>query len=159
MDWDSLREDLEKYGIRHSTLTAYMPVESSSVVSGSTSGLEPIRDYIVSKTSKAGKVTVIAPKLKQNMPYYTLAFDMGSNEGLIKVYAAINKWTCQSISANTYINVANFPHKQVPLSVIAKDTFDMFKYGCKTLYYNNSEDNAGGSYEEKESCSLGGCSL
>ena len=32
-DWDSLRDDIKKFGLRHSTLSAQMPSESSSVVS------------------------------------------------------------------------------------------------------------------------------
>ena len=32
-DWESLRQDVKKYGVRNSTLSAQMPSESSSVVS------------------------------------------------------------------------------------------------------------------------------
>lgn len=159
LDWESVRQDLKKYGIRHSTLTSYMPVESSSAISGSTSALEPIRDFIISKTSKAGKLIAVAPKLKENKYYYTLAFDMENNDSLGKVYAAVNKFTCMSLSANTYINVGHYENKQVPLSVIIRDTLNFFDWGGKTQYYNNTEDNSGGNYEEKETCSIGGCAL
>ena len=40
-DWETLREEIKKYGMRHSTLTACMPVESSSVIQSSTNGIEP----------------------------------------------------------------------------------------------------------------------
>jgi ribonucleoside-diphosphate reductase alpha chain len=136
-----------------------MPVESSAVVSGSTSGLEPIRDYIISKTSKAGKVIAVAPKLKENKDYYSLAFDLTSNDYLGKVYAAVNKFTCMSISANTYINVTHFENKQVPLSTIITDTFKVFEWGGKTQYYNNTEDGGGESAEEDNGCSSGACRL
>lgn len=159
LDWEALRKDLIKFGIRHSTLTAYMPVESSSVVSGSTSGVEPIRDYIISKTSKAGKVISVAPRLKKNKHFYSLAFDLTSNDYLGKVYAAINKFTCMSISANTYINVSHFENKQVPLSTIIKDTLNFFDWGGKTQYYNNTEDGSGESEMNESGCAGGACSL
>lgn len=159
LDWNSLRSDLSKYGIRNSTLTCYMPVESSAAISGSTSGLEPIRDFIISKTSKAGKLIAIAPKLKENKEFYTLAFNMKGNDSLLRIYAAINKFSCMSISANTYINVEDFENKQVPLSVIIKDALNFFDMGGKTLYYNYTEDGAGGENQEDEGCSSGACKL
>lgn len=159
-DWNLLKEELLKHGIRNSTLTCYMPVESSSVISGSTSGLEPIRDYIVSKESKAGKLVVVAPKIKENKSYYTLAFDLKSTDSLAKIYAAINKYTCMSISANTYLNVAHYENKEIPLSVILRDTLYFFDLGGKTQYYCNTEDGGGSdeNYSEND-CSSGACKL
>lgn len=160
LDWESLRSDLLKYGIRNSTLTAYMPVESSSVISGSTSGLEPIRDYIVSKTSKAGALISVAPKIKENKKFYTLAFDIKDTQILAKIYAAINKFTCMSISANTYLNVAHYENKEIPLSTIVLDTIRFFEMGGKTQYYCNTEDSAGSEDNYSDSgCSSGACTL
>ena len=161
LDWESLRQDLLKYGIRNSTLTAYMPVESSSVITGSTSGLEPIRDYIISKNSKAGGLTFVAPKLKENKDYYTLAFDLRDTYTLAKIYAGINKFTCMSISANTYLNVAHYDDKEIPLSTIILDTLNFFEMGGKTQYYCNTEDGAGSdeNYSEGSGCSSGACTL
>lgn len=158
LDWEILRTELKQHGIRNSTLTAYMPVESSSVVSGSTSGIEPIRDYMVSKLSRMGKTIVIAPDVKKYKDYYTLAFDMKNNDGLLKVYAAINKFTDMAISANTYVNVAHYENKQIPLSVIVQDICKAENWGLKSLYYNNCED---GSHtkEEESSCAGGACKL
>ncbi len=153
-DWEALRELLKQYGIRHSTLTAFMPVESTSAISSSTSALEPIRSYIVSKTSKAGKIVSIAPNLKRDKDSYSLAFDLPI-EAMQKVYAAVNKFTCMSISANSYVNVAHYENKQVPLSVVVRDTLNYFDLGGKTQYYFNTEDNSG----EESGCAGGACSL
>ena len=38
-DWESLRASISTYGLRHSTLSAQMPSESSSVVSNATNGI------------------------------------------------------------------------------------------------------------------------
>ena len=51
-DWESLRASILEHGLRHSTLSAQMPSESSSVVSNATNGIEPPRDYLSIKKSK-----------------------------------------------------------------------------------------------------------
>ena len=51
-DWESLRTSILEHGLRHSTLSAQMPSESSSVVSNATNGIEPPRDYLSIKKSK-----------------------------------------------------------------------------------------------------------
>lgn len=156
-DWEGLRGQLLEHGIRNSTLLAFMPVESSSVVSGSTAALEPIRDYIISKISRAGKEIVVAPDLETNKEYYTLAFDMKNNDALLKIYAGINKFTCMSISANTYTNVNHYDNRQIPLSVIVDTIVKASRWGLKTLYYNNTEDAASSTAEE--ACAGGSCAL
>lgn len=159
LDWELLRADLLKYGIRNSTLTAAMPVDSSSLISSSTSGLEPIRDYITSKESKAGKLIFIAPKIKENKEFYTLAFDLRSTDSLAKVYAAINKFCCMSISANTYLNINHYDNKEIPLSVIVRDTLFFFEIGGKTQYYCNTYDGGGSEENIQDDCSSGACKL
>ena len=60
-DWESLRASILEHGLRHSTLSAQMPSESSSVVSNATNGIEPPRDYLSIKKSKKGPLKQIVP--------------------------------------------------------------------------------------------------
>ena len=60
-DWKQLRKDIQEHGLRHSTLSAQMPSESSSVVSNATNGIEPPRDYLSVKKSKKGTLKQIVP--------------------------------------------------------------------------------------------------
>ena len=53
-DWESLRSSILEHGLRHSTLSAQMPSESSSVVSNATNGIEPPIDFLSVKKSKKG---------------------------------------------------------------------------------------------------------
>ena len=61
MAWETLRKDILKYGLRHSTLSAQMPSESSSVVSNETNGIEPPRALLSIKKSKKGPLKQIVP--------------------------------------------------------------------------------------------------
>ena len=73
MDWEKLRAEILTHGLRHSTLTAQMPSESSSVSSNATNGIEPPRDYLSVKKSKKGTLKQIVPQyshLKVHTPCY-----------------------------------------------------------------------------------------
>ena len=59
-DWDGLRASINEFGLRHSTLSAQMPSESSSVVSNATNGIEPPRDYLSIKKSKKGPLKPVS---------------------------------------------------------------------------------------------------
>ena len=52
MDWETLRQDIVKHGLRNSTLSALMPSETSSQISNATNGIEPPRGLISVKSSK-----------------------------------------------------------------------------------------------------------
>jgi len=139
-DWGSLREDIRTHGLRHSTLSAQMPSESSSVVSNATNGIEPPRDYLSIKKSKKGPLKQIVPGYPHLKNNYTLLWDMPSNDGYIKVTAVIQKFFDQAISGNWSYNPEKFPNNEVPVSVMATDLLNTYKYGWKTSYYQNTYD-------------------
>ena len=139
-DWGSLREDIRTHGLRHSTLSAQMPSESSSVVSNATNGIEPPRDYLSIKKSKKGPLKQIVPGYPHLKNNYTLLWDMPSNDGYIKVTAVIQKFFDQAISGNWSYNPENYPNNEVPVSVMATDLLNTYKYRWKTSYYQNTYD-------------------
>ena len=140
-DWDSLRDDIAEFGLRHSTLSAQMPSESSSVVSNATNGIEPPRDYLSIKKSKKGPLKQIVPQFTTHKNNYTLLWDMPSNEGYINVTSIMQKFFDQAISGNWSYNPENYPNNEVPVSVMANDLLTTYKYGWKTSYYQNTYDN------------------
>ena len=140
-DWDSLRDDIAEWGLRHSTLSAQMPSESSSVVSNATNGIEPPRDYLSVKKSKKGPLKQIVTQFTTYKNNYTLLWDMPSNEGYINVTAIMQKFFDQAISGNWSYNPENYPDNEVPVSVMANDLLTTYKYGWKTSYYQNTYDN------------------
>ena len=140
MAWESLRKDIAKYGLRHSTLSAQMPSESSSVVSNETNGIEPPRAMLQIKKSKKGPLKQIAPGFPKLKNDYTLLWDMPSNQGYINVVAMMQKYFDQAISGNWSYNPLQFENNEVPLSVMAQDMLTAYKYGWKTSYYQNTYD-------------------
>ena len=139
-DWESLRNDIKQYGLRHSTLSAQMPSESSSVVSNATNGIEPPRGYLSIKQSKKGPLRQIVPQYTTLKNFYTLLWDMPSNRGYINIVAMMQKFFDQAISANTSYNPENYPNNEIPTSVMISDLLTVYKYGGKTLYYHNTYD-------------------
>tara|TARA_B100001113_G_scaffold353739_1_gene359458 strand:+ start:4488 stop:6788 length:2301 start_codon:yes stop_codon:yes gene_type:complete len=139
-DWDSLRESIEEFGLRHSTLSAQMPSESSSVVSNATNGIEPPRDYLSIKKSKKGPLKQIVPQYTTLKNNYTLLWDMPSNKGYIEIVSVMQKFFDQGISGNWSYNPEKFDNNEVPVSVMAQDLLSTYKYGWKTSYYQNTYD-------------------
>ena len=139
-DWDTLRDSIKQYGLRHSTLSAQMPSESSSVVSNATNGIEPPRDFLSIKKSKKGPLKQIVPQYNSLRANYTLLWDMPSNEGYIKIVAVMQKFFDQGISGNWSYNPEQFPNNEIPVSVMANDLLSTYKYGWKTSYYQNTYD-------------------
>ena len=140
MKWDKLRKDIKEHGLRHSTLSAQMPSESSSVVSNATNGIEPPRDYLSIKKSKKGTLKQVVPQYATLKNNYTLLWDMPSNEGYINIVAVMQKYFDQAISGNWSYNPEHFEDNQVPISKMAEDLLSTYKYGWKTSYYQNTYD-------------------
>jgi ribonucleoside-diphosphate reductase alpha chain len=117
-----------------------MPSESSSVVSNATNGIEPPRGYLSVKKSKKGPLKQIVPQYQSLKQYYTLLWDMPSNEGYINVVAVMQKFFDQAISGNWSYNPTHFEGNEVPMSVMLRDLLTTYKMGWKTSYYQNTYD-------------------
>jgi len=147
-DWDGLRASINEFGLRHSTLSAQMPSESSSVVSNATNGIEPPRGYLSIKKSKKGPLKQIVPQYATLKNNYTLLWDMPDNTGYINTVAVMQKFFDQAISGNWSYNPENYPDNEVPVSVMANDFLTTYKYGWKTSYYQNTYDSKNDEVEE-----------
>ena len=139
-DWEYLRASILEHGLRHSTLSAQMPSESSSVVSNATNGIEPPRGYLSIKKSKKGPLKQIVPQYQTLKNNYTLLWNMPSNRGYINIVAVMQKFFDQAISGNWSYNPENYADNEVPVSVMAQDMLTCFKLGHKTAYYQNTYD-------------------
>jgi len=150
-DWEALRDEVKAHGLRHSTLSAQMPSESSSIVSNATNGIEPPRGFLSVKKSKKGPLKQIVPQYQSLQKYYTLLWDMPNNDGYINIVAVMQKFFDQAISGNWSYNPTHFDNNEVPMSVMLKDLLNTYKYGWKTSYYQNTYDyKSDGSVEEPQ---------
>ena len=139
-DWKTLRSDIALFGLRHSTLSAQMPSESSSVVGNATNGIEPPRGYLSVKKSKKGPLKQIVPQYTTLKNYYTLLWDMPDNQGYINIVAVMQKFFDQAISGNWSYNPTHYENNEVPMSIMLKDLLTTYKLGWKTSYYQNTYD-------------------
>lgn len=164
-DWEQLRKAIvANGGIRNSVCIAHMPAESSSIASETTNGLYPIRDFDLLKTNDTGVVSYVVPDATKLKNKYEIAWDVPT-EDLIKIYAIVQKWTDQAISADLYRKMQG--DEKVGTAEMLSTYLDLVRYGIKTRYYQNSltgknvkldetqvEEPMVDSGSECESCSL-----
>lgn len=136
LNWEALRVDLKKYGIRNATLMAVAPVESSSVVLNSTNGIEMPMELISVKESKAGSFVQVVPEYKRLKNRYQLMWDQKDCVGYLKTAAVLAAYIDQSLSTNTFYNPAHFEGGKVPGTLIAKNLMLAYRWGIKTIYYS-----------------------
>ncbi len=139
-DWEALRTDIKEHGLRHSTLSAQMPSESSSVVSNATNGIEAPRGFLSVKKSKKGPLKQIVPQYQTLKNHYSLLWEMPNNTGYINIVAVMQKFFDQAISGNWSYNPTHFENNEVPMSVMIGDLLNTYKLGWKTSYYQNTYD-------------------
>jgi ribonucleoside-diphosphate reductase alpha chain len=141
-DWESLRSAIvANGGIRNSVLNAEMPAESSSLGSGTTNGLYPIRELNIMKTTDSSVPNYwSAPEGSKLKHKYQSAWDISTSD-MIKVYAIIQKWTDQGISADLFVKILG--EQKITSSEMIKDYLDIVKYGLKSRYYINSKTSNG----------------
>ncbi len=163
LDWDSLREDLKKYGIRNATLSALMPAETSAKITNSTNGIEPIRNLVAMKGGKESLSANVAPEIRKLKNKYDLLWDLPSPKGYIRLCGVIQKFICQSISANTsynpYQEQYNATNNKVPVSLMLQHQLEATKYGIRTGYYNNTYDGNEDDEDQDNDCVDGGCKI
>jgi ribonucleoside-diphosphate reductase alpha chain len=161
LDWETLRKEIQKDGLRNSTLTALMPSETSSQIANATNGIEPPRGLVTVKQSKDGILRQVVPEIERLRDQYQLLWKMPNNEGYLKLVGIMQKFVDQSISANTNYDPTRFEGGRVPMKQLLKDLLQVYKLGIKTLYYHNTRDGAteGGTEAEDDGCASGACKI
>lgn len=161
LDWESLRKEIQKDGLRNSTLTALMPSETSSQIANATNGIEPPRGLVSVKQSKDGILRQVVPEIERLRDQYQLLWKIPSNDGYLKLVGIMQKFVDQSISANTNYDPTRFEGGRVPMKQLLKDLLQVYKLGIKTLYYHNTRDGAteGGTEAEDDGCASGACKI
>ena len=160
-DWEGLRADIVRYGLRNSTLTALMPSETSSQIANATNGIEPPRGLVTVKASKDGILKQVVPEFETLKDAYETLWQLPNMDGYLKLVGVMQKFVDQAISANTRYDPAAFPGGKVPMKVLFKDMLTAYKYGIKTLYYHNTRDGADDTQTDiqDDGCAGGACKI
>ncbi|GAK27653.1 MULTISPECIES: class 1a ribonucleoside-diphosphate reductase subunit alpha [Serratia] len=165
-DWETLRKEIKETGLRNSTLSALMPSETSSQISNATNGIEPPRGHISIKASKDGILRQVVPEYERLKNDYELLWEMPNNDGYLQLVGLMQKFIDQSISANTNYDPTRFPGGKVPMKQLLKDLLTTYKFGVKTLYYQNTRDGAEDVQEDllpakggDDDCESGACKI
>jgi ribonucleoside-diphosphate reductase alpha chain len=171
LDWEGLRANLKKYGIRNATLMAIAPVESSSVVLNSTNGINLVKQLIIIKGSKAGDFAQVVPEYKKLKQHYQLLWGQPDCLPYIKTVAVLQAHVDQGISSDTYYSPKFFPEGKIPVTLVAKNLMLAHRWGLKSHYYaltdkqalmdglsesadETTEENDGDTEEYCEACVL-----
>lgn len=145
-DWSQLKLDVMMYGIRNGWWGAIAPTGSTSLIAGSTAGIDPVFQKFFIEEKKNGFIPQTAPDLNgETMWYYKEAHNIDQTWS-IKAAGIRQRHIDQSQSFNIYLD---------PQVVTARDFLEMFilawEKGLKTIYYirNKSQE----SPEDCVSCS------
>jgi len=159
-DWEGLRKDIAKYGMRNMALSAIPPTASSSLVSNSTQGIDPIQSLTDTYESADFTVKSVVPDINKSS-YYMKSWEMPNNTNgdYLKLIAVLSKFIDQGISTNQWYNITSIPGKILDSNRVKKDIFIAWKYSLKSLYYIRSLDKENISGDIGGGCESGACSI
>ena len=66
-DWEGLKENIKKYGVRNSLLVAPMPTASTSQILGNNESFEPYTSNIYIRRVLSGEFVIINPHLVEDL--------------------------------------------------------------------------------------------
>ena len=159
-DWEELREQVKEFGMRNTALSAVPPTASSSLVSNSTQGIDPVQSLTDTYESAAYTVKSLVPDVDK-AKYYMKAWEMPSNTSAeyIKLMAVIQKFIDQGMSVNQWYDLTKIDGKILDSNRVKRDILTAYKYGLKSLYYIRSKDRENRSEEIVTGCESGACSI
>ena len=140
-DWEHLRKEIKKYGMRNTTLSAIPPTASSSLVSNSTQGIDPIQSVTDTFESAVYTVRSLVPDYDKES-YYMKAWEFPDNSSseYIKLMAILQKFIDQGMSVNQWYDLTKIEGKILDANRVKRDILTAYKYGLKSLYYIRSKD-------------------
>jgi ribonucleoside-diphosphate reductase alpha chain len=130
-EWQELAEKVHKYGLRNGYLMAIAPTASTSIIIGSTAGIDPIYNKFFMEQKKNGAVPTFAPDVESLWWFYQEAHNV-SQEWSIKANATRARHIDQSQSMNLYITSETKATDILKLYMLA------WKLGVRTIYYTRS---------------------
>lgn len=145
MEWQLLREDVVKYGMRNSNLMAIAPTATIANIVGTTECIQPINEIAIEKKNLSGTFLQINPLHKFGKPELVKTVWDISQIWLVRANNRRQKWVCQSQSLNLY---RKRDMKGRDLDALYTEAWEG---GSKTTYYlrNQGDKENGGKRIEQ----------
>lgn len=142
--WTELADRLKKVGLRNGYLLAVAPTSSTSIVAGTTAGVDPIMNRFFYDEKKHGLIPRVAPDLSPETYWYYKNAHLIDQTWSIRASGIRGRHIDQAQSMNLYIT-NDYSFRQIlNLYLLA------WEKGVKTIYYIRSKSL---EVEECESCS------
>lgn len=138
--WAQLSEDIQKYGIRNSHITAIAPNTSSSLVQGCTASILPVYSRFFYDKWAKGTVPVAPPFINNYFWFYPENKTIDQTI-VVKAVATMQQWIDTGISMELLFNLNQGVYflEEPERAIAAKDIFDTlvmaWQQGCKAVYY------------------------
>lgn len=142
-EWKALAGTVAKQGMRNAYLLAVAPTSSTSILSGTTAGLDPVMNRFFLEEKKGVMLPRVAPELSPATYWYYKNAHIIDQSWSVRACGVRQRHIDQAQSMNLYIT-NDFTMRQVlRLYVLA------WECGVKTIYYVRSKSL---EVEECESC-------
>ena len=142
--WKELREKVASQGMRNAYLLAVAPTSSTSILSGTTAGLDPIMKRFFLEEKKGFMLPRVAPELSMKTYWYYKNAHLIDQSMSIRACGVRQRHIDQAQSMNLYITNDYTLRQVLSLYILA------WECGVKTIYYIRSKSL---EVEECESCS------
>ena len=142
--WSALRKTVAEQGLRNAYLLAIAPTSSTSVLSGTTAGIDPVMKCFFLEEKKGSMLPRVAPELSMQTWWYYKGAHTVDQLWSVRASGIRQRHIDQAQSMNLYIT-NEFTMRQVLALYL-----EAWKSGVKTIYYVRSKSL---EVEDCDSCS------
>ena len=143
-EWRALAQKVAAQGMRNAYLLAVAPTSSTSILSGTTAGVDPLMKRFFLEEKKGGMLPRVAPELSMDTYWYYKNAHTIDQKWSVRACGVRQRHIDQAQSVNLYITNEYTLRQVLELYVLA------WECGVKTVYYVRSKSL---EVEECESCS------
>ena len=141
--WKNLEKEVHEHGMRNAWLIAVAPTSSTSIIAGTTAGVDPIMNKYFLEEKKGSMIARVAPDLTPKTFWLYKNAHLIDQKWIVKAAGTRQRHIDQAQSVNLYITNEFTLRKVLMLYIHA------WEYGVKTIYYVRSKSL---EVEECESC-------
>lgn len=131
--WKELQNRIQEYGLRNGYLLAAAPTSSTSIIAGTTAGLDPVMNRYFLEEKKYGLVPRVAPELSMDTFWYYKNAHYIDQTWMVRACGVRQRHIDQAQSMNLYITNEYTFRKVLDLYILA------WEQGVKTIYYMRSK--------------------